>query len=103
MSDNTNTSPSTVQAEAPPKRRPPVHRRGKGKSLHQTPELPPVPRMLTLAEAADVLRLRPEALRARCRRAARKDASGNVTAPLAPGIVGVKMGANTWRVRFDAK
>jgi hypothetical protein len=59
--------------------------------------------MLTVQEAAEVLRTSVEALRARCRRAQVAGADGSITAPLAPGIVAVKMGANSWRIRFDAK
>jgi hypothetical protein len=54
-------------------------------------------------EAAETLRTTPEGLRARLRRAQRLGSDGNITAPLGPGIVGIKVGANTWRVRFDAK
>jgi hypothetical protein len=59
------------------------------------------PTLLDSREAADALRCSVEALRARCRRAAVKDADGNVSAPLAPGVVAVKFGRSTWRVRFD--
>jgi hypothetical protein len=59
--------------------------------------------MLDVREAADALRCSAEALRARCRRAQVVAADGSVTAPLAPGVLAFKMGANTWRVRFDAK
>lgn len=64
---------------------------------------PSVPLLLTVPEAAETLRTTPEGLRARLRRAQRLGSDGNITAPLGPGIVGIKVGANTWRVRFDAK
>jgi len=63
---------------------------------------PRVPLLLTVPEAAETLRTTPEGLRARLRRAQRLGSDGNITAPLGPGIVGIKVGANTWRVRFDA-
>jgi hypothetical protein len=59
--------------------------------------------MQTVSEAADTLRISAEALRARLRRAQIVGADGAIIAPLAPGIVGLKLGANTWRVRFDVK
>lgn len=61
-----------------------------------------VPLMLTVPEAAETLRTTPDALRARLRRAQVVGSDGSVTATLAPGIVGMKMGSNTWRVRFAA-
>ena len=63
---------------------------------------PDVPLILTVPEAAETLRTTPDALRARLRRALVLGPDGSVTAPLAPGIVGVKMGSNTWRIRFSA-
>jgi len=97
---------STLTAEASgasptrPRGRP---KGGKTRPLARPYERPAVPALLDVREAADALRCSAEALRARCRRAAVVDADGNVTAPLAPGIVAVKFGSNTWRVRFDAK
>ena len=61
-----------------------------------------VPVLLTVTEAAETLRTTPNGLRARLRRAQVRGKDGAVTAPLGPGIVGFKMGGNTWRVRFDA-
>ena len=60
------------------------------------------PLLLTVQEAAVTLRMTPDGLRARLRRAQVAGQGGTVTAPLAPGIVGIKVGANSWRVRFDA-
>jgi hypothetical protein len=60
------------------------------------------PLLLTVQEAAVTLRMTPDGLRARLRRAQVAGPGGSVTAPLAPGIVGIKVGANSWRVRFDA-
>jgi hypothetical protein len=57
--------------------------------------------MLTVPEAAETLRTTVEALRARLRRHAAVGPDGCVTSPLGPGIVGMKVGANTWRVRID--
>jgi hypothetical protein len=62
-----------------------------------------VPLLLTVVEAAETLRTSAEALRARLRRAQVVGPDGNAIAPLGPGIVGIKLGAKTWRVRFDAK
>lgn len=103
--DPTTTSDLTVEAPAAspatrPRGRP---KGGKTRPLARPYERAAVPALLDVREAADALRCSVEALRARCRRAAVVDADGNVTAPLAPGIVAVKFGANTWRVRFDAK
>jgi hypothetical protein len=61
-----------------------------------------IPALLTVAQAASVLSMTPNALRARLRRAQLAGADGAVTAPLGPGIVGLKVGS-TWRVRFDSK
>jgi len=61
-----------------------------------------VPVLLTVAQAASVLSVTPNALRARLRRAQVAGADGAVTAPLGPGIVGLKVGS-TWRVRFDSR
>jgi membrane protein implicated in regulation of membrane protease activity len=57
--------------------------------------------LLAVPQAAEALHTTEEALRARLRRAQAVDARGHVTAPLGPGIVGLKVGTNTWRVRFD--
>jgi membrane protein implicated in regulation of membrane protease activity len=65
-------------------------------------ERPAVPLLLTVQEAAETLRTTPEGLRARLRRAQIAGSDGTVTAPLGPGIVGIKVGSNSWRVRFDA-
>lgn len=48
--------------------------------------------------AASILQVEPNALRARCRRAARRTHQG-VTADLGGGIVAFKFG-RSWRVRF---
>jgi hypothetical protein len=61
-----------------------------------------VPVLLTVAQAASVLSMTPNALRARLRRTQVAGADGAVTAPLGPGIVGLKVGS-TWRVRFDSR
>jgi hypothetical protein len=50
--------------------------------------------------AAARLSLKPNALRARCRRAQRLE-RGAIIAPLGGGIVAVKLGT-TWRVQFPA-
>jgi hypothetical protein len=75
--------------------------------LGWTPAPPEVrldlPILLTVAEAAGTLRTTVEALRARLRRAQVRAPDGSTIAPLGAGIVGIKIGANTWRVRFDAK
>ena len=92
------TAPPTPSTGAPA---PPKHRRGRGKNPYRRVERGTVPTMLTVPEAAETLRTTEEALRARLRRAQVVDADGNVTAPLGPGIVGMKVGTNTWRVRFD--
>jgi len=52
----------------------------------------------TVEHAANVLDTTPEALRARCRRAARRKGK-DIVAELADGIVAIKFG-RTWRVRF---
>jgi len=77
-------------------------RRRRGVDAHRHTDRPSVPLLLTVPEAAETLRTTPEGLRARLRRAQRRGSDGNITAPLGPGIVGIKVGANTWRVRFDA-
>ena len=61
-----------------------------------------VPLLLTVADAASVLSVTRNALRARLRRAQVAGADGAVTAPLGPEIVGLKVGS-TWRVRFDSR
>jgi hypothetical protein len=91
------TTETATTSAAPP---PPTHRR-RGKNPYSQPQLPPVPRMLTVQEAAEVLRVNVDALRARLRRAQVVAADGGVTAPLGPGFLGVKVGANTWRVRVS--
>jgi hypothetical protein len=64
-------------------------------------ERPGVPLLLTVPEAAEMLRTTPDALRVRLRRAQVAGGDGSITAPLGPGIVGLKIGANTWRLRVD--
>lgn len=80
-----------------PRRRP--HSRAPSRPTAQ----PGLPVLLTVAEAAGTLRTTVEALRARLRRAQVLAPDGSTIAPLGPGIVGIKLGANTWRVRFDTK
>jgi hypothetical protein len=63
------------------------------------PTRPAVPLLLAIEDAARTLQLTPEALRARCRRAVERAADGTITAPLAPGVVAVKLGKH-WRIRF---
>ena len=99
--ENTTT---TASANAPASPSAPARkRRGRGKTRAPTHphERPATPLVMDTKEAAEVLRCTVEALRARCRRAAVEGPDGNVTAPLAPGVVAIKFGANTWRVRFD--
>jgi hypothetical protein len=91
----------TADAKAPDSPSLPKPRRGRAKHPYRHAERPSVPLMLTVPEAADTLRTTVEALRARLRRAQVAGPDGGITAPLGPGIVGMKVGANTWRVRFD--
>ena len=56
------------------------------------------PRYFTIEAAAAVLSLNPHALRARCRRRARREGR-SVVAHLGGGIQAIKLGV-TWRVRF---
>jgi len=56
--------------------------------------------LYTIDMAALMLSTTPTALRARCRRSARKEGR-EVVARLGAGVVGFKFGAN-WRVRFLA-
>ena len=56
-------------------------------------------RLLPTEEAAQRLGLDPEALRARCRRNAKREGR-EVIARLGAGVVGVKFGT-TWRFRID--
>jgi hypothetical protein len=76
---------------------------GRAQANDRRIDQPPVPVMQTVPEAAETLRTTAEALRARLRRAQVVGADGAITSPLAQGIVGMKVGPNTWRVRFDAK
>jgi len=103
----TNSPPSTDAAaspSAPIKRQRGRPRGGRNRNPYRQADRPAAPLMMTVDEAAETLRTTVEALRARLRRAQVVDADGNVTSPLGPGIVGVKFGANSWRVRFeDAK
>lgn len=73
----------------------------RGRNPHVEPQLGPMPRMATLEEAAPVLRLSVKGLRMRCHRNKVVGPDGSVSAQIAPGIVAVKMGKNSWRVRFD--
>lgn len=57
-------------------------------------------RYMTIDEAAEHLRLTPNALRKRCAKQARK-VDRDVVAQLGDGVVAVKFG-RTWRVRFAA-
>jgi hypothetical protein len=57
-----------------------------------------MPIYFTIDSAAEALHVSPEALRARCRRAARRKGK-DIVADLADGIVAIKFG-RTWRVRF---
>lgn len=52
----------------------------------------------TIEEASAILQLTPGALRARCRRGARK-VGRDIVAHLGDGIVAIKFG-RSWRVRF---
>jgi hypothetical protein len=101
MTTENTTPPTTPTTSAAPP--PPKHRRGRAKNPYRHAERPKAPLMMTVPEAAETLRTTVDALRARLRRAQVVGADGSVTAPLGPGIVGMKVGANTWRVRFDAK
>jgi len=56
-------------------------------------------RYLDIDAAAAALMTSPVALRARCRRAQRRDRGGQVVAPLGGGIVAFKFGSS-WRVRL---
>jgi hypothetical protein len=56
------------------------------------------PRYFTIEAAAAVLSLNPHALRARCRRRARREGR-SVVAHLGGGIEAIKLGV-TWRIRF---
>jgi hypothetical protein len=94
--------PAPAEPAAPPSS-PPPKRRGRKRNPYRQPERAAGPFMQTVAEAAETLRTTEEALRARLRRAQVVGADGSITSPLAPGVVGIKFGANTWRVRFDAK
>lgn len=82
---------------------PSKHRRARKRNPYRHAERPAVPLMQTVPEAAETLRTTAEALRARLRRAQVVGPDGTITALLGPGIVGMKVGSNTWRVRFDAK
>jgi hypothetical protein len=66
------------------------------------PALPPsriAPIYLPLGIAAARLSLSSNALRARCRRAAKRLSDGRVVAGLGAGVVGVKFG-KSWRICF---
>jgi hypothetical protein len=96
------TATSTRNAETPPSPAPPKPQRGRKRNPYRHADRPSVPLMLTVPEAAETLRTTAEALRARLRRHAVVGPDGSVTSPLGPGIVGMKVGANTWRVRIDS-
>jgi hypothetical protein len=55
----------------------------------------------TIESAAAKLAMDPDALRARCRRAARRVDDLRIEAQLGGGVVAVKFG-KSWRVRFPA-
>lgn len=96
-----STLPSTL-ADPPTAARP--RDRGPGvrkANPYRHPDRPAAPLLLTVQEAAETLRTTPEGLRARLRRAQVAGPDGSITAPLGPGITGIKVGANSWRVRFD--
>ena len=67
---------------------------------HGPPLLPSSaePRYFAIEAAAAILSLKPHALRARCRRRAKKEGR-NIVAHLGGGILAIKFGV-TWRVRF---
>lgn len=96
-----NPTPN-IEASALPAPAPKARNKGRKRTPYRHIERPGIPLLLTVPEAAETLRMTVEALRARLRRAQVVGPDGNVTAPLRPGIVGVKVGANTWRVRFDS-
>ena len=54
----------------------------------------------TIEAAAQHLGISAEALRARCRRAQRRDGSNRVIAELGGGITAIKLGRRSWRVLF---
>ena len=56
----------------------------------------------TIEAAAQHLGISAEALRARCRRAQRRDGSNRVVADLGGGIIAIKLGRRSWRVVFPA-
>lgn len=60
----------------------------------------PVPDFFSVPEAARRLGLTDEALRARCRRAARR-VNGHIEAHIGAGVIGVKLG-RAWRIIFPA-
>jgi hypothetical protein len=55
----------------------------------------------TIESAATKLAMDPNALRARCRRAARRVAGFGIEAQLGAGVVAVKFG-KSWRIRFPS-
>jgi hypothetical protein len=55
----------------------------------------------TIESAAAKLAIDPNALRARCRRAARARANFGIEAQLGAGVVAVKFG-KSWRIRFPS-
>jgi hypothetical protein len=100
---NISPKPDTILAVTPPESPPPPPPRpprGRRPNPYRHVELRDVPLLRTVQEAAAILRVTEEALRARLRRAQVIGPDGTITAPLAPGIVGVKVGTS-WRIRFD--
>ncbi len=95
--DETNeTRPEAIAAKATPPRKPKAH--------HAPPRLPPsrTPSpLLSVEEAAVVLRMTPEGLRARLRRAAEKRGD-TVIARLGAAAVGMRIGRH-WRIRVTAQ
>ncbi len=91
-SDGARGSPASEAIKRPRTRKP---------NHYRLAERPGVLLLLTVPEAAEMLRTTPDALRVRLRRAQVAGADGSITAPLGAGIVGLKIGANTWRVRID--
>jgi hypothetical protein len=67
-----------------------------------TTQIPPASTIafvyLTIEQAAPFLQLTPEALRARCRRAAGR-VGRDIVAQLVDGVIAIKFG-RSWRVRF---
>jgi len=77
-----------------------VRERVDDENQHRPPPLAPRPDYETPQAAAVRLGLDVQALRARCRRSAKK-VGNDVVAHLGGGIVAVKLGSS-WRIRFPA-